>query len=61
MFASLPLGVLTLSQAHPLGDPPEPARVAALKQELADVARFYRQVLPTAPAGPPGWWAPRAR
>lgn len=34
-FAGLPLGVLTLSQARPLGDPPSPAAVAALKQELA--------------------------
>ena len=34
-FASLPLGVLTLSQAHPLGDPPEPEKVAVLHQELS--------------------------
>jgi exopolyphosphatase / guanosine-5'-triphosphate,3'-diphosphate pyrophosphatase len=34
VFASLPLGVLTLSQARPLGDPPVPARVTALKEEL---------------------------
>ncbi len=34
VLKSLPLGVLTLSQARPLGDPPAPARVAALKAEL---------------------------
>ncbi len=31
-FASLPLGALTLSQAQPLGDPPEPARVAVMAE-----------------------------
>jgi exopolyphosphatase/guanosine-5'-triphosphate,3'-diphosphate pyrophosphatase len=35
VFASLPLGVLTLSQARPLGDPPRPERLAALREELA--------------------------
>ena len=34
VFASLPLGVLTLSQARPLGDPPAPAKVATLQEEL---------------------------
>ncbi|MGB8993618.1 MAG: hypothetical protein WCD80_16290, partial [Desulfobaccales bacterium] len=34
-FASLPLGVLTLSQARPLGDPPAPEKVAALHEEIA--------------------------
>ncbi len=33
-FAGLPLGVLTLSQSHPVGDPPEPDRVAVLEQEI---------------------------
>ncbi len=43
-FASLPLGVLTLSQTRPLGDPPDPERVKALKQELAgQLGRFYRE------------------
>lgn len=43
VFASLPLGVLTLSQARPLGDPPRPERVAALKEELAArLDSFYR-------------------
>lgn len=43
VFASLPLGVLTLSQARPLGDPPRPERVAALKEELsARLGSFYK-------------------
>ena len=43
VFASLPLGVLTLSQARPLGDPPRPERVAALKEELsARFSSFYQ-------------------
>ena len=43
VFASLPLGVLTLSQARPLGDPPRPERVAALKEELAArLGSFYQ-------------------
>jgi exopolyphosphatase/guanosine-5'-triphosphate,3'-diphosphate pyrophosphatase len=43
VFASLPLGVLTLSQARPLGDPPQPMKVAALKEELtAQLENFYR-------------------
>ena len=43
VFASLPLGVLTLSQARPLGDPPLPERVIALKDELADrLGSFYQ-------------------
>jgi exopolyphosphatase/guanosine-5'-triphosphate,3'-diphosphate pyrophosphatase len=46
-FASLPLGVLTLSQARPLGDPPQPARVAALKQEItSQLTGFCQTVLP---------------
>ena len=43
VFASLPLGVLTLSQARPLGDPPIPERLAALKEELsARLGSFYQ-------------------
>lgn len=43
VFASLPLGVLTLSQARPLGDPPLPAKVAALKEELfTRLGLFYK-------------------
>jgi exopolyphosphatase/guanosine-5'-triphosphate,3'-diphosphate pyrophosphatase len=43
VFASLPLGVLTLSQARPLGDPPSPERLAALKEELAArLGLFYQ-------------------
>lgn len=45
-FASQPLGVLTLSQARPLGDPPRPDAVAALKQEIEErLGGFYRQNL----------------
>jgi len=54
VLASLPLGVLTLSQARPLGDPPQPEKVAALKEELnAQLSAFYRETfqprLPTPP------------
>jgi exopolyphosphatase/guanosine-5'-triphosphate,3'-diphosphate pyrophosphatase len=46
VFASLPLGVLTLSQARPLGDPPIPAKVAALKEELAaHLGSFYAEAI----------------
>jgi exopolyphosphatase/guanosine-5'-triphosphate,3'-diphosphate pyrophosphatase len=46
VFASLPLGVLTLSQARPLGDPPQPVRVAALKEELvARLGVFYQEAI----------------
>ena len=42
VLASLPLGVLTLSQARPLGDPPRPEKVASLKEELtARLGSFY--------------------
>jgi len=45
-FASLPLGVLTLSQARPLSDPPMPSMVAALKQELAArLGFFYKEAI----------------
>jgi exopolyphosphatase/guanosine-5'-triphosphate,3'-diphosphate pyrophosphatase len=54
VFASLPLGVLTLSQARPLGDPPQPGKVAALKEELtAQLEVFYREKFqPHLPAAP---------
>ncbi len=46
VFASLPLGVLTLSQARPLGDPPQPEKIAALKEELvAQLAAFFRETI----------------
>jgi exopolyphosphatase/guanosine-5'-triphosphate,3'-diphosphate pyrophosphatase len=46
VFASLPLGVLTLSQARPLADPPGPEQVAALKQEItAQLTEFSQAVL----------------
>jgi exopolyphosphatase/guanosine-5'-triphosphate,3'-diphosphate pyrophosphatase len=45
-FASLPLGVLTLSQARPLGDPPRPEAVAALQGEIETrLGEFYQQTL----------------
>jgi len=53
-FASLALGVLTLSQARPLGDPPEPVRVAALKQELTEqLSGFYQRFLQPFLKAPP--------
>jgi exopolyphosphatase / guanosine-5'-triphosphate,3'-diphosphate pyrophosphatase len=46
VFASLPLGVLTLSQARPLGDPPVPARVTALQEELTTrLSSFYKEAI----------------
>jgi len=46
VFAGLPLGVLTLSQARPLGDPPVPAKVAALQEELAArLSLFYQKAI----------------
>ncbi len=46
VLASLPLGVLTLSQARPLGDPPLPEKVASLKQELgARLSSFYAEAI----------------
>ncbi|MCL4503762.1 MAG: Ppx/GppA family phosphatase [Deltaproteobacteria bacterium] len=42
-FASLPLGVLTLTQARPLGDPPEPETVAALRAEIAEKLRRFQE------------------
>jgi exopolyphosphatase/guanosine-5'-triphosphate,3'-diphosphate pyrophosphatase len=41
-YSSLPLGVLTLSQAHPLGDPPDPAKVAGLQQEITEELHRFR-------------------
>lgn len=53
-FASLPLGVLTLSQARPLGDPPRPEAVAALQQEIEQrLGEFYRQTLQPHLSGTP--------
>ena len=46
-FASLALGVLTLSQARPLGDPPAPEKVAALHEEITEkLSRFRDRVCP---------------
>jgi len=53
-FASLPLGVLTLSQARPLGDPPRPDAVAAMKQDLtARLGKFYQENLQPHLTAPP--------
>jgi len=41
-FASLPLGVLTLSQANPLSDPPETEQVAALQAQIAAALTSFR-------------------
>ncbi|MCX5894036.1 MAG: exopolyphosphatase [Deltaproteobacteria bacterium] len=41
-FASLPLGVLTQTQARPLGDPPEPEKVAVLHEDIAGKLRRFR-------------------
>ena len=44
VFAGLPLGVLSLSRARPLGDPPLPDQVAHLKKELRDqLDNFYQE------------------
>jgi exopolyphosphatase/guanosine-5'-triphosphate,3'-diphosphate pyrophosphatase len=54
VFASLPLGVLTMSQSRPLGDPPAPDRVAALKQEITDRFKaFYQESWGPLQAGTP--------
>ena len=51
-FASLPLGVLTLSQAHPLGDPPDPKKVAILHRELSQrLGRLRDRTFPPALMG----------
>jgi exopolyphosphatase/guanosine-5'-triphosphate,3'-diphosphate pyrophosphatase len=43
-FAGLPLGVLSLSRARPLGDPPRSDKVAGLTAELfRDLQEFYRR------------------
>jgi exopolyphosphatase / guanosine-5'-triphosphate,3'-diphosphate pyrophosphatase len=44
VFAGLPLGVLSLSRARPLGDPPRPDRVADLQAELFNKLHdFYKR------------------
>jgi exopolyphosphatase/guanosine-5'-triphosphate,3'-diphosphate pyrophosphatase len=55
VFANLPLGVLTLSQARPLGDPPRPERLAALREELAGrLEVFYKGAIEPYLTGNPG-------
>ncbi len=42
LFGGLPLGVLSLSQAYPVGDPPAPERVALLEREIRGrLKQFY--------------------
>lgn len=54
VFAGLPLGVLTLSRAHPLGDPPRPERLAALRQKLErQLSEFYEQFFAPHLSAPP--------
>jgi exopolyphosphatase/guanosine-5'-triphosphate,3'-diphosphate pyrophosphatase len=54
LFASLPLGVLTLSQAHPLGDPPRPEAVARLKKGLKNtLSNFFKTNFPGLAAASP--------
>jgi len=53
-LAGLPLGVLTLSQARRLGDPPAPTRLAALQAELVgDFTKFYQEHLAPFLTAPP--------
>ena len=43
-FAGLPLGVLSASTTQPLGDPPRPEAVSALRQALAqELTAFYQE------------------
>jgi exopolyphosphatase/guanosine-5'-triphosphate,3'-diphosphate pyrophosphatase len=42
-FASLPLGVLTLSQTIPLGDPPQAEALAAMKREILRRLEEFQQ------------------
>ncbi len=54
VLASLPLGVLTLSQARPLGEPPLPEKVASLKEDLAArLGSFYQEAIGPYLQGPP--------
>ena len=54
VFAGLPLGVLTLSRAHSLGDPPRPERLAALRQKLEQqLNEFYEQFFAPHLSAPP--------
>jgi exopolyphosphatase/guanosine-5'-triphosphate,3'-diphosphate pyrophosphatase len=53
VFAGLPLGVLTLSQSRPLGDPPRPEAVATLRQEVdKQLQRFFQDNFAACLEGP---------
>lgn len=43
LFDGLPLGVLTVSRARPLGDPPSPVKVDDLKRELRRALQNFYQ------------------
>jgi exopolyphosphatase/guanosine-5'-triphosphate,3'-diphosphate pyrophosphatase len=43
VFAGLPLGVLSVSRARPLGDPPHPHKVEDLKRELRRTLQNFYQ------------------
>lgn len=43
VFGGLPLGVLSVSRAKPLGDPPQPLRVEDLKRELRRAFQDFYQ------------------
>lgn len=54
VFAGLPLGVLSVSRARPLGDPPEPHKVEDLKRELKRALQnFYQPQFGVQLAKPP--------
>ena len=54
VFAGLPIGVLSVSRARPLGDPPQPHIVADLKRELRRALQnFYQPQFGVQLAKPP--------
>ncbi len=63
VLASLPLGVLTLSQARPLGDPPLPGKGGVPESKNWRPASVLSMRRPSGPIfrGTPVWWAPPGR
>jgi exopolyphosphatase / guanosine-5'-triphosphate,3'-diphosphate pyrophosphatase len=62
IFAGLPLGVLSVSRARPLGDPPQPFRVDDLKREMRRAVQdFYQRQFRKFLENLPCWWAPPGR